>query len=132
MLTAHEPGAYRPCLIVAHTDAAYTSMVCRAFRRQGWDVYEAQRGPELRRLARLLEADLVVLDVALLEETGWLTCAKLTRERPDTRIILVAYGPCERDEDLADFVGAAALVDHKDGLSALFPVAARPPRRAAG
>src|SRR5262245_26916965 len=72
MSAPNEPVAgYRPCLIVAHADAAYTAEVCRAFRRLGWDVYAVGTGPEARRLARMLEADLTILDVSLLEETGW-------------------------------------------------------------
>jgi DNA-binding response OmpR family regulator len=131
MLPSREPG-YRPCLIVAHTDPGYAAEVCRAYRRQGWDVYQAQGGPELRRLARMLEADLAVLDVALLEETGWLTCAKLTHERPGARVILVSDSPSPRDRSLADFVGASALVERKAGPGALLSAGCPPPLSAAG
>jgi DNA-binding response OmpR family regulator len=130
MLSSPEP-CYRPCLIVAHADRAYSAEVCRAYRRQGWDVYQVQGGPELRRLARMLEADLAILDVALLEETGWLTCAKLTHERPAARVILVTDNLTPRDQSLADFVGASALVERKGGLTALL-TATRPPLSAAG
>jgi CheY-like chemotaxis protein len=101
-----------PCLVIAGFDAS----VARAFRRRGWDVYSARTGPEARRLARMMEADLVVLDTFLPEESGWLTCEKLTRECPDVRVVLVDPDP--RRRQLAEFVGAAALVG-SDGLSAL-------------
>jgi DNA-binding response OmpR family regulator len=125
-------ASYRPCLVLAHTDTAYAADACRAFRRLGWDVYQARRGPEARRLARMLEADLVVLDVSLLEETGWLTCAKLTQERPGARVLLVAAEPNPHDQGLAEFVGADAVVRRQDGLAALLPQACRPPLSAAG
>jgi DNA-binding response OmpR family regulator len=133
MSAANEmPAAYRPCLIVAHASPNYASETCRSFRRLGWDVYQAQRGPEVRRLARMLDADLVILDVGLLEETGWLTCAKLVQERPRSRVILVTSDPSPRDQALAEFVGACAVVAQKDGLAALVPLAARTPTSAAG
>lgn len=128
---SEKPAVYRPCLVLAHADAGYASDVARAFRRLGWDVYAAQAGPEARRLARMLEADLVVLDVALLEETGWLTCAKLTQERPAARVVLVSNEPCSKESDLAEFVGASAVVRRQDGPAALVPHAA-PPLSAAG
>ena len=57
---AEDYAGDRPCLILAHADPAYAAQVLRTFRRQGWDVYTAQSGPEVRRLARMLEPQLVV------------------------------------------------------------------------
>ena len=65
----------QPCLVLAHPDPVYAAVVSRAFRRLGWDVCPAGTGPEARRLAQLLQAQLVVLDTQLPDETGWLTCA---------------------------------------------------------
>lgn len=104
-----------PCLVLAGFDSA----AVRAFRRSGWDVYPARTGPEARRLARMVEADLVVLDTLLPEESGWLTCEKLTRELPGARVILVDPAPDAQREELAEFVGAEALVGREDGLDGL-------------
>jgi len=116
---AEDFAAFRPCLILAHADPAYAAQVVRAFRRHGWDVYPAQDGPEVRRLARMLEPQLVVLQTDLPEESGWLTCEKLTGEWPDCKVVLVAAEPTPSRGAFASFVGAAALVDRKDGLAAL-------------
>jgi DNA-binding response OmpR family regulator len=107
--------ACSPCLVLAGFDAA----AARELRRRGWDVYPARTGPEARRLARMLEADLVVLDTLLPEESGWLTCEKLTREVPGVRVILVDPAPDAQRAELAEFVGAAALVGRHDGLEEL-------------
>jgi CheY-like chemotaxis protein len=101
-----------PCLVLAGFDGT----IARGFRRRGWDVYQARSGPEARRLARMVQADLVVLDTYLPEESGWLTCEKLTHELPGVRVVLIDPDP--RRADLAEFVGAAALVG-SDGLAAL-------------
>src|SRR5262249_42925551 len=104
MSSVREPGSYRPCLVLAHADLGYAADACRRFRRLGWDVYQAHAGAEVRRLAHLLEPDLVVLDANLAGESGWLTCAKLTRERPATRVVLIDDGE-HGDQDRAAFVG---------------------------
>ena len=38
----------------------------------------------------MLEPELVVLEADLQGESGWLTCAKLTRERPGCKVVLVS------------------------------------------
>ncbi len=120
MTTAADDFAgYRPCLILAHADPSYAAQVMRTFRRQGWDVYAAHNGPEVRRLARMLQPQLVVMQADLPEESGWLTCDKLTRELPSVRVVLVAADPAPRHAEFAAFVGACALVDRKDGMAAL-------------
>ncbi len=116
---AEDFTGFRPCLILAHADPAYAAQVVRAFRRHGWDVYPAQNGPEVRRLARMLEPQLVLLQADLPEESGWLTCDKLTSEWPDCKVVLVSAEPTPSRAAFASFVGAAALVDRKDGLAAL-------------
>jgi DNA-binding response OmpR family regulator len=120
MHPTNEPFAqYRPCLILAHADAVYAAAASRAFRREGWDVYNALTGPEARRLTRMLRPSLVVLGTDLPEESGWLVCDKLTREFPSTRVVLVAVEPDSPSEQFASFVGAATLVDRNAGPSAL-------------
>jgi DNA-binding response OmpR family regulator len=126
---SEENVGFRPCLVLAHTSPAYAAQAGRVFRRLGWDVYTARSGPEARRLARMLAAEAVVLDTALPGESGWLTCAKLTGERPHVRAVLVAAEAGEREERFGAFVGAAALVGEADGAFALvreFSAAALP------
>ncbi len=118
---AEDYAEHRPCLILAHADPVYSAQVLRTFRRQGWDVYTAQSGPEVRRLARMLEPQLVVIQADLSEESGWLTCDKLTRESPSIQVVLVAADPTARHVAFAEFVGAAALADRRDGMAALLP-----------
>jgi DNA-binding response OmpR family regulator len=115
----HENARSHPCLLIAHSDLTYAALVARAFRRRGWDVYPARSGPEARRLARLLEPDLVVLAAELEQESGWLTCEKVTDEMPDVKVFLIGDAKSRRDQDFAAFVGAAALLHHSDSVQAL-------------
>ncbi len=105
-----------PCLILAHPYPESQAVLERGFRRMGWDVYLARSGPEARRLARMLSADMVVLHIDLPEESGWLTCDKLIREQPSVSVILVGDDLSPRNRDLADFVGASALVDGEESM----------------
>jgi DNA-binding response OmpR family regulator len=112
---------FRPCLILAHSDPVYSAQIVRAFRRHGWDVYPAQTGPQVRRLARMMQPELVVLQADLPGESGWLTCDKLTGEFPTIKVVLVACDLTPYRADFADFVGADALVSRRDGVAALLP-----------
>jgi DNA-binding response OmpR family regulator len=127
-----ESTIFRPCLVLAHAEPAYAADTARAFRRRGWDVYLAQAGPEARRLARMLDADLVILGTDLPGESGWLTCNKLVREQPVARVLLVAPRRDPAAEKFAAFVGASALVEHAAGLPALFREVEGNPLPAAG
>jgi len=120
MLDRYETDtASPPCLILAHPDTEYEAAIARGFRRMGWDVYLAHSGPEVRRLVRMLDAEVVILDADLPEESGWLTCDKLTREQPFAKVILVSDNLSPRNQELAAFVGASALVGYGDGLTPL-------------
>lgn len=105
-----------PCLVLAHPHPQPQALLARGFRRLGWDVYPARSGSEARRLARMLEADMVILHIDLPEESGWLTCDKLTREMPLTSVVLVSDDLNPRDHELAGFVGARAVVDRAEGV----------------
>jgi DNA-binding response OmpR family regulator len=98
----------RPCLLLAHGDGPTRDRIARRYRRAGWDVYTAEGGAELRRLAALLEADLVLLDLALDAGGGWLTCAKLSRERPGSCVVLIG-DETPRNRRLAWSVGASLV-----------------------
>jgi DNA-binding response OmpR family regulator len=132
MTAAVEERDYRPCLLIAHSDADYTVRASRAFRRRGWDTYEAHTGPEARRLARMLEPALVVLGTELPEESGWLTCDKLIREDPSLDVFLVTDAPDSQGEHFASFTGAAGLVAFSDGVEALLRVVEDVPLPVAG
>ena len=126
-----EPVAARPCMLVVHNEPSQPGVLGRAFRRLGWDVYHARNGAEARRLARMLEPELLVMATDLEEESGWLTCEKLTRELPDVRVVLADAVPDARRAKLAAFVGAAALLP-RDGLATLLECDPEPALPAAG
>jgi len=100
----------RPRLLMAYANSAHAALTSRQFRRQGWEVHLVHSGVEARRIAGLLRPQLVLLDVDLPDESGWLSCAKLLRECADLRVYIVG------DEQRADsaafsaFVGATGFI----------------------
>ncbi len=119
MLTVKKDKVGRPCLVLAHADEDYALRACGTFRRLGWDVYRADNGTEARNLAREVGPNLVILDTQLADESGWLTCDKLTRELPRLKVLLLGLHPRSQNDNFAAFVGATALVDRLDGLLAI-------------
>jgi CheY-like chemotaxis protein len=115
----HNAVPYRPRLVLAYADSAHAAVACRQLRRLGWEVHLTSRGTEARRLARELHPDVVVLDADLHDETGWLTCAKLTQERPGQKVVLVSDSASAREERFRELVGAAAVVRRSAGAPAL-------------
>src|SRR5690242_10546534 len=91
MLESHEEiPLFPPCLILAHADGSFAAATGQALRRLGWDVYLTRSGAEVRRLAGMLAPRLILVGTELPDESGWLTCDKLTAVLPHTRVILLA------------------------------------------
>jgi DNA-binding response OmpR family regulator len=112
-------ATFRPALVVSHTDAGFAQQTGQSFRALGYDVHLARTGLEVRRLVRRLASVTVVLDTDRADESGWLTCDKLTRESPHARVILFGAPADARRTRLAEFVGAACLVHPSGGVPAL-------------
>src|ERR1041384_1597993 len=107
----------RPRLLLAYSEPAYASECGRYFRRLGWEVQMVASGTEARLLASEFHPDVVVLDAELLDESGWLTSAKISTENPELRIILVTDG--EDVQSRLTMVGAEQAVHRVDGANAL-------------
>jgi DNA-binding response OmpR family regulator len=122
-----ENSSIPPCLVLVHSDVSFALATSQSLRRLGWDVYLATTASEARRLAGMLDAQVVVLDVNLPDESGWLTCEKLTALLPHVRVLLVSDRLDPRAEEFAHFVGATGLVSRKGGLPELLEAVSRPP-----
>ena len=125
-------SADRPNLVVAHADPLYAALIRQIFLRLRWNVHVTNSGAQARVLAADLAPSMVVLDVALPDESGWLTCAKLMQERPDLHVVLVADHVSDISHQFAYYVGAATLVGRNDGLRALVNEAREAALSAAG
>jgi DNA-binding response OmpR family regulator len=113
------PLSFRPRLVLAYNDSARAALTSRHFRRLGWEVHQACSGPEARRLVYVLRPQVVILDADLRDESGWLTCAKLTLGGGGPRAILVSAEVTSRERAFAETVGAAAIIPAEAALPGL-------------
>jgi len=98
-----------PRVVLAVPDAPQADMIQRVLRRLGWPVQRAATSDEVR--AQLCESPyaVAILGIDLTDESGWLTCAKLTRPRGQTTVLIV--GPdTPRNQMMARAAGASALL----------------------
>src|SRR5262245_59872637 len=86
--SAEESSSAR-LLIVGHEDEGFVSRVSQQFHQLGWQVHPARSAGQVRHLAATLPAGIVIMPTDFADESGWLTCAKLVREHPEHRVILV-------------------------------------------
>jgi CheY-like chemotaxis protein len=112
----------RPRLLLAYSDSAHASRCVRFFRRLGWEVHMVASGVEAQRLAGELMPRVIVLDVELPDETGWLSAAKIAIAPPEQRVILLAGHVDEHLQQRAQSLGVAGLVRRSDGPEALAPL----------
>ena len=115
-------------MLLAYADPAYASQCGRYFRRLGWEVQMVAGGVEARELAGSWRPDVVVLETALLDESGWLTSAKISTENPGLRIVLVADEFTVDTRERLRMVGAYQSVSRADGAEALAEAVLLPAR----
>ena len=106
-------------LIVAHDDEEFVSRVSEQFNGLGWEVYPARSAGEVRRLAAKLPAGVIVMPTEFADQSGWLTCAKLTRDHPKHRVILVGAFTTPDLQRYTAFVGGAALLGQNSSMRSL-------------
>lgn len=102
--------------VVALPEAGQAEEARRLLRRLGWAVRPAASADEVREHLMKAPGSIVILSAQLADESGWLTCAKLTVHGGRTTVVIV--GPdTPRNRLLARLTGAAALVADPTGLS---------------
>jgi DNA-binding response OmpR family regulator len=114
-----EKNGYRPLLILAYADSAHAVQCGRFFRRLGWEVRLVASAAEVRRLLTAFTPRAIVLDAELPDESGWLTCAKITHEDPARQVILLVPDRCPETMRNLAIAGATALVARHDPLEVL-------------
>lgn len=82
-------------ILAAEDDAAVRSVLRRALAPLGYEVLEAADGEEALRLARAHPGPihLLITDVVMPGMSGFDLCARLTRERPELRVLYISGHP---------------------------------------
>jgi DNA-binding response OmpR family regulator len=104
------PKQRPPRVVIGHRDTGYASCLGQQLAEVGWESVVADSAAQARILARGKRTVAVLLDVELPDESGWLTCDKVTRERPELCVVLLSNDTRPEDRRFATFVGARAIV----------------------
>lgn len=108
-----EETARRPVnrVVLALGGTGQAAVLERLFQERGWRVQIASSGAEARALARKCGTAAVLLaEQPALDESGWLTCWKLLRDRPKVKVLIVGDRTPESGARLAKFVGACGYI----------------------
>src|SRR5438309_91994 len=76
-------------VVLALPESALATALDEHMRRDGWTVYRTTSCAKARRLACRHLPDALILSADSPDESGWLTCAKLSRAQPRLRVVLV-------------------------------------------
>jgi len=105
-------------LIVGGADGIL-ARIAEQFQELGWAVHQAHSAAEVRQLAGEVPAGVVILPTEFAQESGWLTCAKLVREYPDHKVILVSDYTTPDRQRYTSFVGGTALLGLDSSMRSL-------------
>jgi len=119
MIWIKQNEPFRPLMILAYADSAHAANCGRYFRRLGWEVHLVATATEAWRLLNIFSPQAVVLDTELPDESGWLTCAKITHRNPEQRVVLLTpETPRENQQDLGKGQ-AIPLVSRREPIAIL-------------
>ncbi len=105
-----KPKKQVPRVVIGHRDQAYAAWLGRQLEPVGWEFVAVDSAAKARVLARADRTVALFLDVDLQDESGWLTCEKVTNERPDLCVVLLSKDTRPEKQRFATFVGARALL----------------------
>lgn len=100
-------------VLVADDNSANRYIACRMLRQANYNTIEASRGKEAVKLARQSRPDLILLDVNMPDQSGFVTLQQL---REDARtaaipvVFLTANAQCAFDKNRAEQLGASAYL----------------------
>ncbi|MGF1581674.1 MAG: response regulator [Gemmataceae bacterium] len=98
-------NANRRHLVLATANRQLASDHQRSLQEIGWEARLASSGYAARRLAQEGHPELVIVEERLPEESGWLTCAKLSFVEPRPEVLLLCDHITAQTRKRALFVG---------------------------
>ncbi|WP_094096364.1 response regulator transcription factor [Paenibacillus physcomitrellae] len=88
-------------VLLVEDDALMREFITDYFKKEDWDVYEAENGVAALQLFAETKMDLVILDIMMPELDGWSTCREIRRESNVPIIMITAR--TEDDDQLLGF-----------------------------
>ncbi len=99
-------------VLIVDDEPDTVEIVQAMLQESGFEFSRAHDGDEALEVARRLKPHLIILDVMMPEQDGWLVCAKLKAVQPAPKILIFTVLRHGQSDRLADFVHADDII-HK-------------------
>ncbi|MCK9861174.1 response regulator transcription factor [Paenibacillus sp. ATY16] len=96
-------------ILLVEDDTLMREFITDYFKREQWDVHEAENGRVALELFERVTVDLVVLDIMMPEMDGWSVCRRI-REKSDVPIIMITARAEDEDQLMGFELGADEYV----------------------
>ncbi|GMK44546.1 response regulator transcription factor [Paenibacillus glycanilyticus] len=96
-------------ILLVEDDTLMREFITDYFKKELWDVHEAENGRVALELFERVSVDLVVLDIMMPEMDGWSVCRRI-REKSDVPIIMITARAEDEDQLMGFELGADEYV----------------------
>lgn len=96
-------------ILLVEDDTLMREFITDYFKKEQWDVHEAENGKVALELFERVSVDLVVLDIMMPEMDGWSVCRRI-REKSDVPIIMITARAEDEDQLMGFELGADEYV----------------------
>lgn len=96
-------------ILIADDDESVLRSIGKALRAEGFQVLECSSGAAALRLCEENDFDVIIVDLFMPGLSGWEALERLTREFPQSRVIV--FTGESNQQIFADAAGASALVE---------------------
>ncbi|WP_127498992.1 response regulator transcription factor [Paenibacillus glycanilyticus] len=96
-------------ILLVEDDTLMREFITDYFKKEQWDVHEAENGRVALELFERVSVDLVVLDIMMPEMDGWSVCRRI-REKSDVPIIMITARAEDEDQLMGFELGADEYV----------------------
>jgi len=96
-------------ILLVEDDLLMREFITDYFKKEQWEVYEAENGKIALSIFEQNDVDLIVLDIMMPEMDGWSVCRRI-REKSDVPIIIITARAEDEDQLLGFELGADEYV----------------------
>jgi DNA-binding response OmpR family regulator len=108
-MTDAECYAMKRSLLLVEDDLLMREFITDYFKKEQWEVHEAENGRIALEIFEQTSIDLMVLDIMMPEMDGWSVCRRI-REKSDVPIIMITARAEEDDHIMGFELGADEYV----------------------
>lgn len=96
-------------ILLVEDDVLMREFITDYFKKEQWEVYEAENGREALEIFEQAMIDLIVLDIMMPEIDGWSVCRRI-RQKSDVPIIIITARTEDDDQIMGFELGADEYV----------------------